>query len=332
MKAVAFLGKGKAGVVDVPKPQPGPGETLVRVTRSAICGSDMGANQACFLADHKKFLVIGHESVGIIEDGGDTDFKPGQRVAILVVTGCMNCPACRQGKFTLCNSSGSIPQTNAEYVVVPAANLIPLPDDISFEAGILGFGCGIGVALGAIKKIPFKPGEMVGVMGLGPIGMCAVAVLKQYGAKPVAIDVNPYRLKTAKELGAELLFNPRDAGFEAVCRTENGNRLKYLVLCTGSPQAVVTSLEILAKEGIMVLLGAPSLAGVESFSHIVGKEMKIFGSWHYGMEDVGDILTVLRKMDKPELILTHVFPKEEAQKAYELFAGGDCGKVLLNWE
>ena len=332
MKAVAFLGKGQTGIIEVSKPKIAPGEALVRVTRSAICGSDLGTDHAGFLAERKEPAIIGHESVGIIEENGDTAFKIGQKVAILVVKGCMDCPACRRGSFTLCNSAGGIPQTNAEYVAVAEANLILLPEDISFEKGLLGFGCGIGVALGAVKKLPFKPGEMVGVMGLGPIGLCAVEVLKHYGIRAVAIDMNKYRLETAKKLGAELLFNPKDTTFDSIRTIEKGGGLKSVILCTGSSHAAATALDILAKEGLLVLLGAPSLSMVGTFNHIVAKEIKIHGSWHYGMEDVPEILSILRNVCHPELILTHSFPKEECQAAYELFARGECGKVLLNWE
>ena len=331
-KAVAFMGNGKVELIDFEKPSCKDGEILVRVTRSALCGSDMGPDHQKFLAERSEPAIVGHESVGIVESSGDKDFPVGQRVAILVVTGCMECPACKRGRFTLCDKAGAVADTNAEYVLVPAGNLIPLPDDISYEKALLGFGCGLGVALGGVNGLSFSPGQYVAVVGVGPIGMCVIETLKQKGALPVAVDVNPNRLETAIKLGAKDTFNPAEPGFDEIRKLQDGNAIRYVIMCSANEKALITGLELLRKEGTMVLLGGPAMASVDTFRHVIATNITIRGSWHYGMEHVQEILALLRGMRNPDLVLTHVFPVHKCQEAYDLFASGNCGKVLLDWE
>ena len=332
INAVAFTGRGKVELISLAKPSCENGKVLVRVTRSALCGSDMGPDQQFFMAERSKPIIVGHESVGIVEDSGDNNFSVGQRVAILVITGCMKCPACKRGRFSLCSKPGVVKNTNAEYVLVPACNLIPLPDDISYEMALLGFGCGLGVALGGVNRLSFSPGQYVAVVGIGPIGMCVIETLKQRGAFPVAIDVNPNRLETAVKLGAKHTFNPTKSGFDEIGKLQGINAIEHVIMCSANERALITGLELLRKEGTMILLGAPAMANINTFRHIVATDVTIRGSWHYGMEHVQEILALLRRMRNPELVLTHVFPVHKCQEAYNLFVSGNCGKVLLDWD
>lgn len=332
MKAVAFLGEGKVGLIEIERPAPGPDQVLVRVTRSAICGSDMGADRSVYLAKREQPAVVGHESVGVVAESRDPAWPVGRRVGILVVTGCMRCAACGEGRYTLCAAPGIIPNTNAEFVVVPVANLIAIPDRVTEEEALLGFGCGIGVALSAVNKLAARPGEPVLVAGLGPIGLSTVVVLRKKGLKPVAIDTNRERLRLAEELGAFRGFHPGDSEFGQLAALDGGRPCGYAVLCSGSPQALSMALDLLRKEGQLVFLGAPGLGEVHTFPHLIAKELCLKGSWHFGLRDVPAVLEILGGLDGVDRIVTHTFPLARAQEAYDRFASGRCGKVLLNWE
>ena len=101
MKAIAFMGEGKAGLIDMEKPAFKPKHALVKITRSALCGSDMGQNNATYYAKREAPAPIGHESLGVVEESDDARFRPGQRVAILVIKGCGACAMCGIGKYSL---------------------------------------------------------------------------------------------------------------------------------------------------------------------------------------------------------------------------------------
>lgn len=318
MKAIVFLGKKKIGFIDIKKPEIQNGEALVKITDVAICGSDMSD----FDRKLEKPVIVGHEAAGIVDDPGKTSFKKGDRVAILVVSGCGQCSFCQKGSFTLCEKTKIISPTNTEFVAVPEKNLISLPDDFSFEQGLLGFACGIGVALQAVNKLNIKKQDTAAVIGLGPIGLCAVEILKQKGVKVIGIDINDYRLNLAKKIGADII-NPKDK--------IKDYSVDKVFIASGNENAALTGFKIVKKSGYIVLVGAPSLAKIDTFNQIIAKGITVYGSWHYGREDYQEIVDIIRNIKNYRNIVTHSFNISESQKAYDLFASGMCSKVTIHY-
>jgi alcohol dehydrogenase len=215
MKAVVYHGPGNKTWEDVPDPVlQDPTDAIVRIETTTICGTDLHIlkGDVPAVTDGR---ILGHEGVGVVTEVGDacTKVQVGDRVIVSCISKCMECDYCRQGLTSHCETLGGIgwifghliDGTQAEYVRVPFADngLIPLPDGVTAEQGamlsdILPTGFEIGVQYGQVKD-----GDVVAVVGVGPVGLAAVMTARSSGAeKVIAVDGNPFRLKAARELGA----------------------------------------------------------------------------------------------------------------------------------
>jgi alcohol dehydrogenase len=215
MKAVVYHGPGQKAWEDVPDPAlRDPTDAVVKVETTTICGTDLHIlkGDVPAVTDGR---ILGHEGVGVVTEVGDacTKVKVGDRVIISCISKCMECDYCRRGLTSHCETLGGIgwifghliDGTQAEYVRVPFADngLIPLPDGVTAEQGvmlsdILPTGFEIGVQYGQVKD-----GDVVAVVGVGPVGLAAVMTARSSGAaKVIAVDSNPFRLMAARDFGA----------------------------------------------------------------------------------------------------------------------------------
>lgn len=215
MKAVVYHGPGQKSWEDVPDPAlRDPPDAVVKVDTTTICGTDLHIlkGDVPAVTDGR---ILGHEGVGVVTEVGDacTKVKVGDRVIISCISKCMNCDYCRRGLTSHCETLGGIgwifghliDGTQAEYVRVPFADngLIPLPEGVTAEQGamlsdILPTGFEIGVQYGEVKD-----GDIVAVVGVGPVGLAAVMTARSSGAaKVIAVDGNPFRLMAARDFGA----------------------------------------------------------------------------------------------------------------------------------
>lgn len=215
MKAVVYHGPGQKAWEDVPGPALRDStDAVVKVETTTICGTDLHIlkGDVPAVTDGR---ILGHEGVGVVTEVGDacTKVKVGDRVIISCISKCMECDYCRQGLTSHCETLGGIgwifghliDGTQAEYVRVPFADngLIPLPDGVTAEQGvmlsdILPTGFEIGVQYGGVKD-----GDVVAVVGVGPVGLAAVMTARSSGAaKVIAVDGNPFRLMAARDFGA----------------------------------------------------------------------------------------------------------------------------------
>src|SRR5579862_7995784 len=212
MKALVYHGPGKKSWEEKPKPTiQQPTDALVRITKTTICGTDLHILKG----DVPEVIdgrILGHEGVGVIEETGNavTSFKKGDRVIISCITSCGKCDYCKKGMYSHCENGGwilghLIDGTQAEYVRIPHADnsLYPIPAGADGEAlvmlsDILPTGFEIGVLAGQVK-----PGDVVAIVGAGPVGMAALLTAKFYSpARLVMLDVDPNRLEVAKRFGA----------------------------------------------------------------------------------------------------------------------------------
>src|SRR6187551_867570 len=225
MRAAVFHGPGDIRVEDVPRPRPGPGEALIRVTMTTICGTDVHILKGEYPV--RDGLIVGHEPVGVIEALGDgvTGYAIGDRVLVGAITPCGQCRACLSGHPSQCGHGGdgyvavggwrfgnTINGAQAEYLLVPyaQANLAKIPDGLTDEQVVLlsdiastGFG---GAESGAVKI-----GDTVVVFAQGPIGLCATAGAKLMGASLViGVDGDDGRLAMARRMGADVVLDNRN--------------------------------------------------------------------------------------------------------------------------
>ena len=262
-------------------------EVIIRVRNAGICGSDISRYKK--VGPLTPGNIWGHEYAGEVFEFGDnvTDLNVGDRVAVCPALYCGKCKYCRSGYIAACPdllvTGAKVPGGFATYVKVPRENVIRIPDSVSFEEA--AFVEPSAVALHGIYKTNLQPGYSVAVMGCGTIGLLAIQWAKICGAQVVyAIDIENEKLNLAKQVGADILINPKDGNtHEQIMTYTNGNGVDLAVEAAGSP---ITSSQVFAlakKRGEVVFMGIP-YADVQIerfyFEKIVRQELTVYGSWN----------------------------------------------------
>ncbi|MCL2596476.1 MAG: L-threonine 3-dehydrogenase [Paludibacter sp.] len=324
---------------DVPTPEIGVNDVLIKIKKNAICGTDLHIYQWNEWAQRtiKVPMTIGHEYVGEIVDMGSgvVNFKIGECVTGEGHIACGHCRNCRRGKLHVCeNSIGVGVNRNgamAEYLSLPQQNVVRLDERITDDmAAIMDpFGNAAHTAL----SFPLL-GEDVLITGAGLIGSMATAICRFAGARYIVVsDLNDYRLKIAKEMGADLTINPtRGETVADAMKKLNMRGFDIGLEMSGSPQAFNEMLENMYNGSKIALLGLlPEGTGI-NWDKVIFKALTLKGiygrqmweTW-YQMEQM-----LIRGINlKP--ILTHRFPIDDFQKGFEIMESGQCGKVLLEW-
>jgi len=325
---------------EVPIPNIGDNDLLIKVRKTAICGTDVHIWKWNTWAQHTIHIgqIVGHEFVGEIVDKGRSvqDYRIGERVSAEGHIWCGTCRACRAGKHHLCPNTIGIGVNRdgcfAEYLAVPAQNAWrvheAIPDDIA--AIFDPFGNATHTALSFDMT-----GEDVLITGAGPIGCMAAAIARHVGARNVVVtDVNPWRLELAKKLGATCTVNVDKENLKEVQKKLGMvGGFDVGMEMSGSPKALEQMIENMYNGGRMALLGLlPDGAGVE-WSRVIFKGLFIKGV--YGRE----IFETWYKMQTMLLsgldispVITHRFSFDDFEKGFEAMLSGESGKVILNLE
>lgn len=340
MKALGKLKKERGlWLYDAPIPEVKPDEVLIQVHRTAICGTDLHI----FLWDawaQKTIptpMTVGHEFMGVIAEVGGhvTHLKPGMRVSGEGHVVCGHCRNCREGKRHYCsrtlgvgvNRTGSF----AEYVAIPAENVIPIPHDIPDE--IAAFLDPLGNAVHTTLAFDLV-GEDVLITGAGPIGIMATAIARHIGARHIVItDINEGRLALAGEMGATRTVNVKKDSLAEVMRSlglQEGFSVGLEM--SGNPQAMNDLIGAMQHAGKIALLGIlPEGAGI-NWIDVIFKSLTIQGIYGRKMyETWHKMLAMLQSGLDVRPVLTHVLPCEDFLSGFEAMEQGLCGKVVLDW-
>ncbi len=324
---------------EVSEPACGPNDVLIKVRKTAICGTDMHiynwddwAQQTIPVP-----MTVGHEYVGTIVEVGDNvaDFKVGDRVSGEGHITCGHCRNCRAGKRHLCRNTSGVgvnrPGAFAELVAIPASNAYPLPDDISDDlAAILD-----PMGNAAHTALSFDlVGEDVLITGAGPIGLMSTAIARQAGARHVVItDVNDYRLSLAGKLGATRALNVTKATLTDVM-TDLGMTEGFDVglEMSGNPQAFRDMLGAMNHGGKVALLGIPPQDTAINWNDLIFKGLQVKGIYGREMFETWYKMTALLQsgMDLTP-VLTHWFPVDRFEEGFSIMNSGQSGKVILDW-
>ncbi|NLX70004.1 MAG: alcohol dehydrogenase catalytic domain-containing protein [Clostridiales bacterium] len=338
MRGMVFLGNKKTEIKEFPDLVPGPGEVVINIKTSGLCGSDLHTYYAEYTDPNR---IMGHEGAGIVTRIGEgvTNVKEGDRVAIYHFITCGMCRYCMSGYGQFCPDKkglgGAADGTHAEQILVKAENCLPLPDDISFAVGAF-IGCFAGTSYSAMKKLQPNGLTTLAVFGLGPVGMAGVQYAKAMGARVIGIDHIPERLNLAKELGADDVINFAEQDtVKALLEMTDGKGPELIYESSGSPQAQKNAIESAAVQGKVCLVGynGPMSLKTDSIPNLyiaIGKELTIMGSsvmprhHHYEIIDF-----IRRKNIDLEKMVTHRFPFDRIDKAFEVFDTGKTGKVIV---
>lgn len=340
MKALGKLKKQKGlTLYDAPIPQIGPKDVLIKIGKTAICGTDLHIYKWDEWAQRTipVPLTIGHEFMGVIEVVGSEvkGLKPKDRVSGEGHIICTTCSNCREGRLHHCRTTLGIGVTRtgcfAEYLAMPAENIILLPKEIPDE--VAAFLDPLGNAVHTTLLFDLV-GKDVLITGAGPIGMMACAIAKKVGAHKIVItDVNNYRLGLAKKLGATRTVD--------VSKEDLSGAMKKLGIIegfgvglemSGNATAFNTMIDCMNHGGKIALLGIlPNGAGINwvdvifkslTIKGIYGREM--YATWH-------KMIALLQSGLDVRPVLTHEFAAKDFEKAFDIMAKGRAGKVILDW-
>ena len=324
---------------DIPEPSVGHNDVLIKINRTAICGTDIHIYQWDEWAQSTipVPLAVGHEFAGEIVDVGSEvkGFAAGDRVSAEGHITCGVCRNCRAGRRHLCINSAGVgvnrPGAFAEYLAVPAFNAFKLPDVISNDmAAILD---PLGNATHTALSFDLV-GEDVLITGAGPIGVMAVAIARYAGARHIVItDINDYRLDLATKMGASAALNVTRESVDDTMKTLGMTEgFDVGMEMSGNPQAFRDMLRTMHHGGRVAILGIPPEETSIDWNQIIFKGLILKGIYGREMfETWYKMSSMLQSGLNIEPIITHHFDIDDFQPAFELMESGQSGKVILNW-
>ncbi len=286
MKAGVVHAKNDIRYEEIPKPGAEPGKVVVKVKYTGICGSDIPRvnGDAC----HYFPNVLGHEFSGTVAETGEdvTSVKPGDRVAGVPLVPCMKCEDCQKGNYSLCKHYSFIGSREfgsfAEYVSVPERCVVKFDDSVSFEMG--AFFEPATVALHGLRRLDYKGGKTVAILGGGTIGMLTMQWAKIYGARQVVVfDIVQERLELAKRLGADAVVDSGRADYmEQVKELTEGRGFDYIYETAGNTVTMKMAFRLAANKAQVCFIGTPTRElsfSVEEWENINRREFTLTGSW-----------------------------------------------------
>ncbi|MES2072995.1 MAG: NAD(P)-dependent alcohol dehydrogenase [Pseudomonadota bacterium] len=344
MKAAVFLHPGKIALEDRPIPQVGPGDALMRITTTTICGTDIHILKGEYPVAPGR--IIGHEPVGVIAElgSGVSGYSLGQRVVVGAITPCGQCHPCLDGHQAQCGGKAAggwrfgntIDGSQAEYMLVPnaMANLEAIPDGLSDEQVLMcpdimstGFG---GAESGGIRI-----GDTVAVFAQGPIGLCATAGAKLKGASLIiAVDGVGSRLEVAKRLGADVTIDyTKTDPVAEIMRLTEGRGVDVAIEALGTQQTFESCLRVLKPGGTLSSLGVYSgklTMPLEAFAAGLGDHKIITTLCPGGKERMRRLLAVVAsgRVDLKPMV-THRFRLDQIEEAYDLFGNQRDGVLKV---
>ncbi|MFH1058759.1 MAG: alcohol dehydrogenase catalytic domain-containing protein [Pseudomonadota bacterium] len=345
MQAVMLREGCALGLGEVAEPRlQAPDDVIVRVTTSAICGSDIHIKHG-MMPGFSPGVVMGHEFVGVVEEVGPAVRRVslGQRVSVPAAIWCGTCPTCRQGAFQYCPHGGvwgggdvfgkGLQGAQTALVRVPFADpcLVPIPDSVPDEQAVFVgdvFATGFhGASQGGIR-----PGDTVAVFGCGPIGLAAVISAQLFGpSRVIAMDMLANRLELARRFGAETVDVSQADPVALLREATGGEGVDVAIEAIGSPDALLMALGAVRRGGMVSVVGL--FPGPIEFPI---QQMAYYGvRLAMGLGDVSTMPRLMRLLESGRVdlspLVTHTFPLAQALEAYELFEHhkDQCLKVLL---
>jgi threonine 3-dehydrogenase len=325
---------------NVPMPEPGPNDVLIKIKKSAICGTDLHIYKWDEWAQKtiKTPVIIGHEYMGtVVEVGSEVDrVKTGERVTVEGHISCGFCRNCRRGRQHICDNTIAIGVNRdggfAEYIAVPAKNVLHV--DTSIPDEIMSIMDPLGNAAHTALSFPLL-GEDILITGIGgPIGAMAAAICRFAGARNIiGTDLNKFRRNLARKMGATQVINPLNESIKEamkLCGMIGGFDIG--LECSGSPQAFNDMVNHMYNGGKISLLGLlPDNTQIDwnkvifkglTLKGIYGREM--YETWYHIEMMLTSGLDITH-------VITHRFHADDYQKAFSTMEKGNCGKIILNW-
>lgn len=333
MKAIFYDGAEQVAFREAEMPKVPEGWALIKTSHVGICGTDLNI----FAGTHPRAaapLIMGHEFSGTVL-GGHPSLKEGSKVTVNPLLSCGKCGPCQTGQPHVCESLKLIgidcDGGMAAYVAAPIESIIPLPEDMSLEAGALAEP--VAVAVHAVRQGGYVPGDRVVVFGAGTIGLCVSLVLRSLGATNIIVaETNEHRLAMAKELGFNAVNPMNDDVKTVVLEQTNGFGADFVFDCAGHPSVLTQLTELVKVRGKIIIVAAYKKPAAVNLLQGMFKELSIQFVRVYTPRDFEIAIDLLGSQKSFQKMITHVLSPEEAHKGFELLTTGtNAVKVMYSF-
>src|SRR5580692_8155667 len=343
MRALVFRGPNQIAIEQIPIPKPGPGEAVIRVTLTTICGTDLHILKGEYPV--RPGLVIGHEPVGVIHElgVGVTGYEVGDRVLVGAITPCGQCNYCLGGDLAQCGGpiggwkfGNTINGAQAEFLLVPSAqaNLAKIPEELTDEQVVLLSDIA-STGISAAESANLQIGDMVAVFAQGPIGLCATAGAKLKGASLIiAVESDPVRTRMSKRMGADIVLNQNEVDVVTeIKRLTGGKGVDVAIEALGTQATFENALRVIRAGGTLSSLGVYSgklAIPHESFAAGLANQKIITTLCPGGKERMRRLIELVLhgRLDLVPLI-THTFSLDKIVDAYKLFGDRLDGVIKI---
>jgi len=342
MTGVLLPGNRTVKFKEFPVPEPGPGQVLIRMKASSICGSDIRAIYREHLGkgpEAYQGVIAGHEPCGqIVKVGpGCKRFAAGDRVVVYHISGCGVCEDCQHGYMISCKGAQRAAYGwqrdggHADFLLAEENTCIALPDELSDVDGAL-CACGFGTAWEALTRVNLCGADRLLITGLGPVGLAAAMLGRALGATTIiGADVAPGRIKLARDLGlVDHALKADDAARPTVRDLTGGRGCEVSIDCSGAAAGRLLALQGTRQWGRCVYVGEGGKVEFDVSPLLIHEQITLFGSWVTSLKHLDDLVQRLARWKlHPEVTCTHQLPLKEAAQAYQLADEGQCGKVCI---
>ncbi|MFN8440342.1 MAG: zinc-binding dehydrogenase [Caldilineaceae bacterium] len=335
MRKVIIAQPRQAAVVDVPNPVAKETWVVVKIHTAPMC------------TEYKTFLsggpaeFLGHEAAGEVVDVAQAgEVKVGDRVVVMPQNPCGRCALCLAGEYIHCQQSHDFAAihgsregsaTYAQYLLKEPRQLVPIPEDVSYDHAAMAC-CGLGPSFGAFQRIALNSLDTVLITGMGPVGLGAVINAHQRGARVIAVESHPWRAERALMLGASAVIDPIDPdALRRIFDLSGGLGVDHALDCSGVPAAHRLCIDAARRKGTVTFVGESQHdTPIQISCDMLRKGLTLHGSWHYNLKDTPRIMHLIGTLGSQlDLLISHSFPLEAVQQAFELQLTGNCAKVLL---
>jgi 2-desacetyl-2-hydroxyethyl bacteriochlorophyllide A dehydrogenase len=347
MRGVVFPGDRKIEFREFPDPTPGPGEVVLEIKASGMCGSDLkfyratGGPAALGFKTSGGPVIAGHEPCGVVVAAGagvtEKQARVGMRVMQHHYRGCGVCPHCSTGWMQLCVEGVAEVYgvtghgAHAKYMKCPARTLVPLPDELSFETGA-AISCGTGTAWGALQRLGLQGDHTIAIFGQGPVGLSATQLAAEMGAQVIALDTSAERLARAREFGAHHIIDPSRTNdvVGAIRDLTHGRGAHASLDASSSPQARAQAVKCVRTWGKACFVGEGGEVTLDVSNDLLRRQVTLIGSWTFSTVGQMDCARYIADrgvaVDK---LFTHRWTLDQAVEAYTLFDKQSSGKGVI---
>ena len=343
MRGIRFLGDRQCEVIDYPDEEPGPGYVLLKMRSSGMCGSDLHRYRVPLPPEEaeRKPMRPGHEPCGEVATIGDgvEGLQIGDRIMQHHYEGCGNCRMCNEGWSQLCTGMERLTHGytrhggHGDYMIARADTCLPLPDELSYEAGAY-LACGASTAFHGLKKLQLSGLDTIAIFGAGPVGLAGVMFAAEMGARVIAVDISGERLEMAKAAGAwDVVDNTDGSAVEQILDLTYGEGADATLEAIGIHPTRLAAVQSTKIFGRCCFVGEGGDFYVEPSPDIIHRHLTLVGSWTFSTHGLEEAARFTARRNVPlDSLITGRCGIENVPAAYEHFEAGAPGKFVINWD